>query len=75
MTSHPHTVFDQRTGRPLEGAVEAVETLTDSELEREVTIAALATRRSGRFDALLEERRYRRRPSRGSAHQRGAGLG
>jgi hypothetical protein len=52
-------VFDQRTGRPLEGAVEAVETLTDTELEREVTIAALATRRSRRFDALLEERRRR----------------
>lgn len=63
MRSHTHTVFDQRTGRPLEGAVEAVETLTDTELEREVTIAALATRRSGRFDALLEERR--RRPIRG----------
>lgn len=61
MTPHTHVVFDQRTGRPLEGAVEAVETLTDTELEREVTIAALATRRSSRFAALLEERRRRPR--------------
>ncbi len=56
-----HTVFDAHTGRPLDDDVEAVETLTDVELEREITLAALHTRRSLRFDALLSERRRRRR--------------
>jgi hypothetical protein len=59
MTAQAHTVFDARTGRPLEGEAEAVETLTDVELEREITIAALATPRSRRFDALFTERRRR----------------
>ena len=60
MTLQAHTVFDARTGRPLEGDVEAVETLTDVELEREITLAALTSQRSQRFDALLSERRRRR---------------
>jgi hypothetical protein len=37
-----------------------VETLTDLELERELTHAALSSYRSARFDLLLEERRRRR---------------
>jgi hypothetical protein len=65
MTLQAHTEFDARTGRPLEGDVEAVETLTDTELEREITLAALTSRRSERFDDLLSERRRRRRPVRG----------
>jgi len=66
MTAHEvHTEFDARNGRPLDDDVEAVETLTDVELEREVTLAALHTRRSDRFDALLRERRRRRHPARG----------
>ena len=60
MTLQAHTEFDARTGRPLEGDVEAVETLTDVELEREITLAALTSQRSNRFDALLSERRRRR---------------
>jgi hypothetical protein len=59
-----HTVFDARTGRPLDDDVEAVETLTMVELEREITLAALHTRRSHRFDALFSERRRRRRTAR-----------
>ncbi len=65
MTLQVHTEFDAHTGRPLEGDVEAVETLTNEELEREITLAALHSRRSRRFDALLSERRRRRRPARG----------
>jgi hypothetical protein len=59
MTAQAHSVFDAQTGRPLEGEVEAVETLTNAELEREITIAALATWRSHRFETLLAERRRR----------------
>ncbi len=55
--SHAH---DVRTGRPLDGSREAVETLTDWELEREMTIAALTSQRSYRFESLLVERRRRR---------------
>jgi hypothetical protein len=62
MTLQAHTVFDARNGRPLEGEAEAVETLTDAELESETTLAALTSRRSRRFDELLSERRRRRRP-------------
>jgi hypothetical protein len=57
-----HTVFDAHTGRPLDDDVEAVETLTDAELEREITLAALHTRRLQRFEDLLSERN-RRRPA------------
>ena len=62
MTLQAHTEFDARTGRPLEGEAEAVETLTDAELESETTLAALTSRRSRRFDELFSERRRRRRP-------------
>ncbi len=55
--THDHT--DARTGRPLDGEHEAVESLTDEELEREITIAALDSKRSCRFDALFAERRRR----------------
>jgi hypothetical protein len=37
-----------------------IASLTDEELERELTIAALSTRRSGQYEALLAERRRRR---------------
>ena len=55
--------LDVRTGRPYDGETEAIETLTDSELEREITIAALASRRIRRYDALLKERQRRRERS------------
>jgi hypothetical protein len=37
-----------------------LEALSDAELERELTLAALTERRRGRFDLLLAERRRRR---------------
>jgi hypothetical protein len=58
MSTLTHT-FDVRTGRPLDGEVEAISSLSDSELEREMTIAALASRRADRFEALLAEHRRR----------------
>jgi len=60
---------DPRTGRPLHGADEAVETLSDLELQRELTIAALTSSRNGRFEQLLAERR-RRHPCKASRWQR-----
>jgi len=52
---------DPRTGRPLEprSGREAVATLSDLELEREITLAALSSGRSKRYDELLSERRRR----------------
>jgi hypothetical protein len=53
--------YDRRTGRPLAGGREAVEELSDAELEAELTIAAgEARRRVERLDVLLAERARRR---------------
>jgi hypothetical protein len=53
--------FDDRTGRPVSDGREAVESLTDDELEAEVTIAAAEPRRRAqRLDVLLLERTRRR---------------
>ena len=56
--------YDQRTGRPLEADGRfAVETLTDEELEVELTVAAAEpVRRATRLDDLLLERTRRRLP-------------
>lgn len=59
MRTLAHDHADARTGRPLDGELEAVESLTDLELEREITIAALDSKRNARFDALYDERRRR----------------
>jgi hypothetical protein len=63
---HEHNrEYDSRTGRPLEEGREAVETLSDSELEAELTIAASEPRRrASRLDAVLLEltRRSRVQP-------------
>jgi hypothetical protein len=58
--------YDARTGRPLDGEREAVETLTDTELDTELLIAAVATGRLrlDRFATLRHEllrRRFRTR--------------
>jgi hypothetical protein len=55
--AHP---TDPRTGRPLD----SVGTLTDAELEQELTIAALTSKRTTRFETLLAERGRRLRASR-----------
>jgi hypothetical protein len=54
--------YDPRTGRPLERGREAVETLTDSELDTELLIAAAAAgrMREARY-ARLRRELYRRR--------------
>jgi hypothetical protein len=53
--------YDTRTGRPLEDGRDAVEALTDDELEVELTVAlAEPHRRQRRLDALLLERSRRR---------------
>ena len=54
--------FDPRTGRPLDDD-EAVGSLTDAELERELTVAASAPdrRRYARYRLLLIEYEHRRR--------------
>jgi hypothetical protein len=54
--------FDPRTGRPLEGDREAVETLSDEELSVELLIAAVAVgkMRIERLGALQGELRRRR---------------
>jgi hypothetical protein len=53
--------YDRRTGRPLAGGREAVEELSNAELEAELTIAAGdARRRVERLDVLLAERARRR---------------
>jgi hypothetical protein len=52
---------DERTGRPLVEGRDVVASLTDDELEVELTIAvAEPTRRAPRLDALLLERARRR---------------
>ena len=73
MQSLVHDHADARTGRPLDGEREAVESLTDLELEREITIAALDSKRNLRFEALFAERRRRLAtadPSRQGARRR-----
>ena len=52
--------LDPRTGRPLHGDAEAVAALSDRELQRELTIAALTSSRNDRFERLLAERQRRR---------------
>jgi hypothetical protein len=54
--------YDARTGRPLERSREAVETLTDSELDAELLIVAAATgrMRTARLERLWRELRKRR---------------
>lgn len=64
------TAFDTVTGRPLHGNTEAVATLTDPELEAELTIASLHPREQ-RFERLWRELLERRRGYRG----RGVGHG
>jgi hypothetical protein len=57
----PRARRDPGTGRPLHEGVEAVETLSETELQRELTIAALSSSRHARFERLLAEW-HRRRP-------------
>jgi hypothetical protein len=55
---------DERTGRPLdEQGREAIESLSDEELEAELTIAAAPPngRRRSRYEALLREKARRER--------------
>jgi hypothetical protein len=57
---------DERTGRPLdEEGREAIESLSDEELEAELTIAAATPngRRRRRYEALLAEKKRRQRRS------------
>jgi len=53
---------DQRNGRPLDRGREAVRSLTEDELEEELTVAAYAPGllRLDRYQRLLSERRRRR---------------
>ena len=53
---------DARSGRPLDGGGEAFETLSDDELEEELTVAAYAPGllRINRYQRLLGERQRRR---------------
>jgi hypothetical protein len=54
--------YDPATGRPLRDDEEAVETLTDEELETELTVVSYdAVRRSERYDRLWHELLQRRR--------------
>lgn len=55
-------VYDTRTGRPLEGSAEAVETLSDRELDVELVIAAVARGRlrMERLGVLRDEQTRRR---------------
>ena len=57
------TGYDAATGRPLHGRDEAVETLSNNELEAELTIASLyaAVGRAERYDRLWGELLNRRR--------------
>jgi hypothetical protein len=53
--------YDTRNGRPLAEGRDAVDALTDEELEVELTVAlAEPLRRESRLDALLLERTRRR---------------
>jgi hypothetical protein len=62
--------YDPRTGRPLEQSREAVETLTDSELDAELLIAAAAVgrMRTERLETLWRELRRRRFRARFEVH-------
>ena len=54
--------YDPRTGRPLIGGCDAIERLTDAELDVEMTIAAMEPtthRRAHRLTELLLERKRR----------------
>ena len=66
------TGFDRVTGRPLHGRSEAVETLTDPELQAELTIASLHPREQ-RFERLWRELLARRRGYRGHGFDRRLG--
>jgi hypothetical protein len=66
------TAFDTVTGRPLHGEVEAVETLTDPELQAELTIASLHPREQ-RFERLWRELLERRRGYHGRGFDHGLG--
>ena len=66
MSDRPrHHEIDVHTGRPLDHGHDAVETLTEDELEEELTIAAYAPGRwrLQRFQELLDERRRRLLPA------------
>jgi hypothetical protein len=53
--------YDERTGRPLVEGRDAVDALTDEELEIELTVAAAEPlRRAKRLDEVLLERTRRR---------------
>jgi hypothetical protein len=54
--------IDARSGRPLDGGREALEALSDDELEKELTVAAYAPGllRINRYQRLLGERQRRR---------------
>src|SRR5262245_34874063 len=57
----PIEEYNEITGRPVVGGREAVEELSDAELEIEITIAAVEPRRrAARLEALLAERERRR---------------
>ena len=59
----PHHEVDQRSGRPLDHGREAIEMLTDGELEEELTVAAYTPGllRFDRYQRLLNEQQRRRR--------------
>jgi hypothetical protein len=62
MRSRMQRDYDNRTGRPLIDGRDRIDALTDSELEAELTIAAMEpNRRARRLDALLLEQAKRRR--------------
>jgi hypothetical protein len=63
-TPKPNIDYDRRTGRPLVNGRDALDALTDPQLEAELTIAAGDPRhRAERLDAvLLELTRRRQRP-------------
>ena len=58
MTNRLHPI-DPKTGRPLDGDAEAIDSLSAEELERELTLAAIEHARDYRFQRLLTERRRR----------------
>ena len=66
------TGIDRVTGRPLLGQSEAVETLTDPELQAELTIASLHPREL-RFERLWHELLERRHGYRGRGFDHGLG--
>jgi hypothetical protein len=63
-------MHDPKTGRPLAGQDEAVESLTDAELEAELTVTSFdPVRRRLRYDRLVSERLARRRGYRRRTHR------